>query len=312
MQKIPKRRILFVCKGNKFRSMAAEYCLNNFLKKNGINDASVSSAGLVLDKRETNPIIFKVLKGLGINAERHECRKLTKRDLLNSDLVIAMTEEQKDAIKNEYGFGNAVLFNMVANGEETSVRGINDIIKNQAVQKKAVVTHIKKTIFHINRSIPKLYRRLDNYLLFSDFASRRKTLNHGFPVMPIHETKHSMAFMSIAIPEHTDGHILVVPKKRYQNLDDIPGNELKDLIGVVSIVGRAVRGKHGGYNVLLNNGSAAGQFIQHTHFHVIPRNKGDGIKIEIWKNRRLTRTEYIDFNLRLKKAVGLILKRGAG
>jgi histidine triad (HIT) family protein len=36
-----------------------------------------------------------------------------------------------------------------------------------------------------------------------------------------------------------------------------------------------------GYNVLCNNGRAAGQLVEHLHFHIIPRNLGDGI-FERW------------------------------
>ncbi len=32
-----------------------------------------------------------------------------------------------------------------------------------------------------------------------------------------------------------------------------------------------------GYNLLCNNGRAAGQLIEHIHFHIVPRNNGDGL-----------------------------------
>ena len=32
-----------------------------------------------------------------------------------------------------------------------------------------------------------------------------------------------------------------------------------------------------GYNLLCNNGKAAGQVIDHLHFHIIPRNSDDGV-----------------------------------
>ena len=32
-----------------------------------------------------------------------------------------------------------------------------------------------------------------------------------------------------------------------------------------------------GYNVLCNNGRAAGQLVEHLHFHIIGRNTGDGV-----------------------------------
>ncbi len=40
---------------------------------------------------------------------------------------------------------------------------------------------------------------------------------------------------------------------------------------VVSAVGAEA------YNVLCNNGIAAGQLVEHVHFHIIPRNSGDGV-----------------------------------
>ena len=33
-----------------------------------------------------------------------------------------------------------------------------------------------------------------------------------------------------------------------------------------------------GYNILLNNGEAAGQRVLHAHIHIIPRFKGDGCR----------------------------------
>ena len=36
-------------------------------------------------------------------------------------------------------------------------------------------------------------------------------------------------------------------------------------------------GLHRGDNVLCNNGRAAGQLIEHVHFHIIPRSVGDGV-----------------------------------
>ena len=32
-----------------------------------------------------------------------------------------------------------------------------------------------------------------------------------------------------------------------------------------------------GYNILCNNGRAAGQLVKHLHFHIIPRNVSDGV-----------------------------------
>jgi histidine triad (HIT) family protein len=35
-----------------------------------------------------------------------------------------------------------------------------------------------------------------------------------------------------------------------------------------------------GFNILQNNGEAAGQTVKHLHFHIIPRMNGDALKFE--------------------------------
>ena len=42
-----------------------------------------------------------------------------------------------------------------------------------------------------------------------------------------------------------------------------------------------------GYNVLQNNGPAAGQTVFHFHMHLVPRYKNDNVKIG-WKLGKLT------------------------
>ena len=49
--------------------------------------------------------------------------------------------------------------------------------------------------------------------------------------------------------------------------------------GPVPKLGRAVMEvtKAAGFNLLANNGEAAGQVVPHVHFHLIPRIPGDGL-----------------------------------
>jgi histidine triad (HIT) family protein len=44
-------------------------------------------------------------------------------------------------------------------------------------------------------------------------------------------------------------------------------------------IGKAVKSQldFAGFNILLNNDRAAGQLIDHSHFHLVPRNVGDGV-----------------------------------
>jgi len=93
------------------------------------------------------------------------------------------------------------------------------------------------------------------------------------------------------------GHALILPKEHYANLyeldDELAAKALvlakKMITKLTDIVGCD------GYNVLQNNGAAAGQTVFHFHMHLIPRYKDDNVKIG-WKLGKLTddvRTEIL-------------------
>jgi len=95
----------------------------------------------------------------------------------------------------------------------------------------------------------------------------------------VYEDKHAFAFLDIN--PASKGHTLVIPKKHYQDIRDIPEEELSKLIAAVKKVAAAVMKGTGsdGINIVQNNGEAAGQAIFHIHFHIIPRTKGDNLRL---------------------------------
>ena len=68
------------------------------------------------------------------------------------------------------------------------------------------------------------------------------------------------------------GHTLIVPRKHYENIYDVPEKLLAELAAVVKKVCVAVKKTVGadGIKVIQLNGVAAGQVVMHIHFHVIP------------------------------------------
>jgi histidine triad (HIT) family protein len=74
------------------------------------------------------------------------------------------------------------------------------------------------------------------------------------------------------------GHALIVPKKHYPTLFEIPAPELQACILASQKVAQAVFRSVGasGLNLLQNNFRSAGQLIEHVHFHIIPRKDRDG------------------------------------
>ena len=85
------------------------------------------------------------------------------------------------------------------------------------------------------------------------------------------------------------GHALILPKEHYANLYEL-SDELaaRALIVAKKVITKmtAILGCDG-YNVVQNNGEAAGQTVFHFHIHLIPRYKEDDVNIG-WKQGKLT------------------------
>ena len=92
------------------------------------------------------------------------------------------------------------------------------------------------------------------------------------------ESDNFIAFLDVN--PKVDGHTLIIPKKHFVTLLDIPnklGNEMIEL--AKKIASRLLDEKKGdGFNVLMNNLEPAGQVVFHAHVHIIPRKEGDGLR----------------------------------
>ncbi len=97
------------------------------------------------------------------------------------------------------------------------------------------------------------------------------------PVAKIYEDDVVLAFLDIG--PLSDGHTLVVPKQHFVKLHDCPAELLGQVCSCLGKLAGAVATAMNcdGYNLLCNNGRAAGQLIEHVHFHIIPRNAGDRV-----------------------------------
>ena len=100
------------------------------------------------------------------------------------------------------------------------------------------------------------------------------------------EDEHAVAFMDIA--PFNAGHVLVVPRRHAVQLNDLREDEAANVFRLVHRVATALP-KSGlrceGYNLVQNNGSAAGQDVFHVHFHLIPRFRGDSVRFWVDPNR---------------------------
>lgn len=110
-----------------------------------------------------------------------------------------------------------------------------------------------------------------------------KIINGDIPSYKVYEDDDVLAFLDIT-PVNC-GHTLVVSKKHYNNLINLPEDDTIKLIKVIKkIIPSIMSGtKAEGFNLNLNNGPVAGQVVNHIHFHIVPRHHNDGYKL--WHGR---------------------------
>lgn len=98
-----------------------------------------------------------------------------------------------------------------------------------------------------------------------------KLANGEIPTNTIYEDDEFRVIMDAA--PATKGHALVLPKEHYADLYEIDSEVLGRAIQVGQKVVKHATKVLGcdGYNLLQNNGKAAGQTVFHFHLHLIPR-----------------------------------------
>jgi histidine triad (HIT) family protein len=96
-----------------------------------------------------------------------------------------------------------------------------------------------------------------------------------------YEDSEAIAFMDIQ-PVNA-GHVLVVPRRHFERIEDIPAELSAHLFRVASRLAPVVKkvADAEGMNIVVNSGQAAGQDEPHYHVHIIPRCTGDGFEIPL-------------------------------
>ena len=93
----------------------------------------------------------------------------------------------------------------------------------------------------------------------------------------IAETASALAFLDLI--QAQPGHVLVIPKRHYADLYEMPEAEAAAVMTLGHRVARAVRAalQPAGLSVFQSNGAAAGQEVMHMHLHLQPRAAGDSL-----------------------------------
>ena len=113
-----------------------------------------------------------------------------------------------------------------------------------------------------------------------------KIISGEIPSQKIYEDDAVLAILDIA--QTTKGHTLVMPKKHYENVLEMPEDEYTVLMLQVQKLAQKIVAnlEANGVNILANTNEAAGQTIPNAHVHIIPRyDENDGLKISFTENQ---------------------------
>jgi len=104
-----------------------------------------------------------------------------------------------------------------------------------------------------------------------------KIINGEIPSYTVYEDDIIKVFLDIN--PNTNGHMLIIPKKHYLDINDINDKTMSHINRIQKEMYKLVQEKLGasGCTYAQNNGIA--QDVKHYHMHLMPRFKNDG-----WKN----------------------------
>ena len=110
----------------------------------------------------------------------------------------------------------------------------------------------------------------DNNCIFCKLA------NKDIPTNIIYEDEKFTVIMD-ASPA-TKGHALILPKNHAANIYELPDKDAADIFVLAKKMAKKMTEilQCDGFNIVQNNGEAAGQTVFHFHMHLIPRYLNDG------------------------------------
>ena len=149
--------VLFVCTGNIFRSMAAEYALKAGL---GIGTSCfVSSAGIDVKTQSMHEWVQTRLREKGADLTCHVQRQLTKELVDAADLVVAMGRNHQVFVREQFGL-DAPLFNQICLGLDKPILDLHEAIPDWETDTERARAYVYTVIDVIWATAPALLSHL--------------------------------------------------------------------------------------------------------------------------------------------------------
>ncbi len=145
------KSILFVCTGNIFRSVVAEYAVKARIEPD--LRSMIGSAGIDAQPQPLHPLIRGRLCEKGIDPSPHRQRKVTRELLDRADLVVAMGIDHRDVLRRSFG-REAVLFNQVCYQKEEPVLDLHEAIPDWQQNLDAARAYVLSVVDYIWDAMP--------------------------------------------------------------------------------------------------------------------------------------------------------------
>lgn len=153
--------ILFVCTGNIFRSLVAEYAVRAQIGPH--SRCRIGSAGIIAKPQTIHPVVYDRLTQKGTDPSDHVQRVLSRQLVEASDLLIAMGLDHQTFIRQQFGL-TVPLFNDVSLGLPLPVLDLHEAHPDWEQDLGQAQRYIESVIDHIWSATPSFISRLPMFL----------------------------------------------------------------------------------------------------------------------------------------------------
>lgn len=152
--------VLFVCTGNIFRSLTAEYALRRELGAE--SRIVVASAGTEDYPYVVRPNVRDYLLNKGFDVSTHQRRTLSEDILRGAKTVIAMSTNHHRFMVERFAY-RAPLFLQACGGACEALPDIEEVVLDYKTNPAAVDAHVRMTIDRIIEAMPRLTARIQEW-----------------------------------------------------------------------------------------------------------------------------------------------------
>lgn len=151
------RSVLFVCTGNIFRSVTAEYALKIRLGAN--TSGIVGSAGIDIKPQPVHDWVRARLREKGADLTRHVQRQLSRELVEAADLVVAMGRDHQVFIREQFK-RDVPLFNQICLGQDAPILDLHEVMPDWETDPERARAYVCSVIDAIWATTPAILSHL--------------------------------------------------------------------------------------------------------------------------------------------------------